>query len=185
MEIIVATNGCFDILHSAHCRFINQARKLGTKLVVGLNSDRSVAALKGPGRPINTAEDRKYVLLCLESVNQVEIFDEVRATEFLRRLKPDIYVKSSQYSLETLDPYEREVLEQCGAKIVFLPHAEGMSTTSVLERLNAPSKQRWRVVDAVSRKDLLNILLSENEAASAAYHLNVYHGKPAMAEPVG
>ena len=95
---MVATNGCFDILHVGHVRYLAAARKLGDVLVVGLNGDNSVCQLKGEGRPVNREQDRAEVLAALESVDYVTIFPELRATNFLRAAQPAIYAKGGDYT---------------------------------------------------------------------------------------
>ena len=112
---MVATNGCFDLLHVGHVRYLAAARRLGDVLVVGLNGDESVRALKGEGRPLNSEHDRAEVLAALESVNYVTIFPQVRATAFLEASQPAVYVKGGDYKLETLNPEERGALQRCGA----------------------------------------------------------------------
>src|SRR2546423_11663134 len=107
---VVATNGCFDILHVGHVRYLATARKLGDVLVVGLNGDNSVCQLKGQGRPVNREQDRAEVLAALESVDYVTIFPELRATNFLRAAQPAIYAKGGDYTPDTLDPKERAAL---------------------------------------------------------------------------
>lgn len=131
---VVLTNGCFDILHYGHVSCLREARELGDLLVVALNGDGSVRQLKGPSRPIFSQEARAYVLRELRAVDYVVIFDTVRATPVIEAIRPDIYVKSGDYTLETLDVEEREALERCGARIEILPKQEGFSTTSVLGR---------------------------------------------------
>src|SRR5438874_11280133 len=108
---LVATNGCFDLLHLGHVRYLQAARALGDALAVGLNGDRSVRELKGPGRPINNERDRAEVLAALESVDFVTIFPEVRATRFLEAAAPAIYAKGGDYTSETLNAEERAVLQ--------------------------------------------------------------------------
>jgi len=100
---LVATNGCFDLLHVGHVRYLRAARALGDLLVVGLNNDRSVRELKGSGRPIMTEIDRAEILAALECVDLVTIFPEMRATRFLAAARPAIYVKGGDYSSETLN----------------------------------------------------------------------------------
>lgn len=130
---IVATNGCFDILHAGHVRYLEEARALGDRLVVGLNSDRSVAELKGPGRPVNEQHNRAMVLSALRCVDDVCIFDGLRCADFLTAAFPDIYVKGGDYTEETMDKEERAALE-C-AKIVFVPLIPGCSTTGIIRKL--------------------------------------------------
>src|SRR5919205_3159240 len=103
---IVATNGCFDLLHIGHVRYLQGARRLGDRLVVGLNGDRSVHQLKGAGRPITTQSDRAEILAALECVDLVTIFPEVRATKFLAAVRPAVYVKGGDYTSERLNKEE-------------------------------------------------------------------------------
>jgi D-glycero-beta-D-manno-heptose 1-phosphate adenylyltransferase len=132
---IVATNGCFDLLHAGHVRYLKAARARGDVLVVGLNGDQSVSELKGPARPINNENDRAEVLASLESVDLVTIFPELRATRFIQLVGPDVYVKGGDYSSETLNNEERAVLEKIGAKIEIVPFVEGYSTSALIKRL--------------------------------------------------
>lgn len=132
---IVATNGCFDLLHVGHVRYLEAARARGDLLVVGVNGDQSVRELKGPGRPINNERDRAAVLAALESVDLVAIFPELRATRFIELATPDVYVKGGDYSSETLNPEERATLQRIGAKIEILPFEKGYSTSGLLEKL--------------------------------------------------
>ena len=131
---IVATNGCFDLLHVGHIRYLNTARKLGDVLVIGINGDQSVRELKGAGRPLNSEADRAEVVAALASVDLVTIFPEVRATRFLESVAPDVYVKGGDYNEDTLNPEERAVLKKIGAKIDILPFEEGYSTSDLLAR---------------------------------------------------
>lgn len=132
---LVFTNGCFDILHAGHVRYLQQAREAGDALAVGLNSDRSVRELKGEGRPVNGQDDRAEVLAALGCVDFVVIFDGKRATGVLRAVRPHIYAKGGDYTPESLDAGEREVLRAAGADVRILPLVPGRSTTSVLERV--------------------------------------------------
>jgi rfaE bifunctional protein nucleotidyltransferase chain/domain len=135
---IVATNGCFDILHVGHWRYLRAARALGDFLWVGINDDDSVRQLKGAGRPVNPAAERAEMLLALRVVDAVTIFPEVRATRFLEAVAPEHYAKGGDYALESLNPEERAVLEQAGARIHLLPLVPGRSTSAVLARLKQP-----------------------------------------------
>jgi rfaE bifunctional protein nucleotidyltransferase chain/domain len=137
---IVATNGCFDLLHLGHIRYLEAARKLGDILVVGLNGDQSVRELKGPGRPINNEKDRAAILAALESVDLVVIFPELRATRFIERAAPDVYVKGGDYSCETLDAEERAALQKIGSKIEIVPFEKSYSTSALLEKLRGNKK---------------------------------------------
>ncbi len=132
---LVATNGCFDLIHPGHVRYLQTARQMGDALVVGVNDDGSVQELKGAGRPLNKAADRAVVLAALESVDYVTIFPEKRATEFLSAAQPAVYVKGGDYTSETLDAEEREALQKIGAEIRIIPFEKGYSTTQLIERL--------------------------------------------------
>jgi rfaE bifunctional protein nucleotidyltransferase chain/domain len=132
---LVATNGCFDLLHAGHIRYLQAARALGDALAVGLNGDRSVCELKGPGRPINKEKDRAELLAALESVDFVSIFPEMRATRFLEMVAPSVYVKGGDYRTDTLDAEEYAILKKLGAEIRFIPFEPGYSTSRLLEQL--------------------------------------------------
>jgi len=133
---LVFTNGCFDILHVGHIRYLEQARRLGDALWIGINSDASVRTLKGPGRPINPETARAEVLAALRCVDYVTIFDDPRATRLIRELAPDLYVKGGDYTPDTLDPDEKAALHEAGTEIEILPFVEGYSTTQTLSRIN-------------------------------------------------
>lgn len=135
---LVFTNGCFDLLHAGHVRYLQQARSLGDALVVGLNSDRSVRELKGEGRPVNTQDDRAEVLAALGCVDYVVIFDGKRATDLLCVVRPHVYAKGGDYTPDSLDEGERAALEAAGSEIRILPLVPGRSTSATLERLRAP-----------------------------------------------
>jgi rfaE bifunctional protein nucleotidyltransferase chain/domain len=133
---IVATNGCFDLLHFGHVTYLQGAKRLGDLLVVGLNADVSVRQLgKGPLRPLNPEKERAAVLAALGCVDAVVIFREKRANRFLTAAQPHVYVKGGDYRPETLDPLERAALEKAGTKIQILPFAKGFSTTSLIEKI--------------------------------------------------
>ena len=137
---LVATNGCFDLLHVGHVKYLQAARALGDVLVVGLNGDESVRDLKGPGRPINNEKDRAEVLAALDHVDLVSIFPDKRATRFLEAAAPAVYVKGGDYTSDTLDPEERAILQKVGAEIRFIPFIPGYSTSRLLEQLKSASK---------------------------------------------
>ncbi|MGO9246213.1 MAG: D-glycero-beta-D-manno-heptose 1-phosphate adenylyltransferase [Verrucomicrobiia bacterium] len=132
---VVATNGCFDLLHFGHVSYLQRARKLGDLLVVGLNGDRSVRELKGPGRPLVPQRQRAAVLAALACVDAVVIFPQKRAHRFLATVRPDIYVKGGDYRFETLDARERAVLTNVGSRIRILPFVKGFSTTRLIARI--------------------------------------------------
>ena len=132
---LAATNGCFDILHAGHVNYLQAARNKADALVVGLNSDRSTAELKGPDRPIHTEADRAAVLAALESVNAVFIFDDLRATNFLQIAQPNIYVKGGDYTVDQLPAEERAIIEAQGGRITVLGHLPGKSSTEIARRI--------------------------------------------------
>jgi len=132
---MVATNGCFDLLHVGHVRYLQAARALGDLLAIGLNGDRSVRELKGKGRPVTGERDRAEVLAALQCVDLVTIFPEMRATQFIGASHPTIYVKGGDYSPETLNEEERALLNEIGAEIRFIPFEAGYSTSHLLEQI--------------------------------------------------
>ena len=137
---IVATNGCFDLLHVGHIRYLSAARVFGDALIVGINGDQSVRELKGAGRPVNNENDRAEIVAALECVDLVTIFPEVRTTRFLELASPHIYVKGGDYNRDTLNAEERQVLQKIGAKIDIVPFERGYSTSELLARLNKIKK---------------------------------------------
>ncbi len=133
---LVLTNGCFDLLHVGHVRYLEQARELGDFLAVALNGDQSVRALKGSGRPLNPEADRAEVLAALEAVSFVTIFPGMRATQAIETTRPAIYVKGGDYTPESLDSEERAALQNVGAKTVILPLVPGKSTSQLIQRMH-------------------------------------------------
>ncbi len=129
---IAATNGCFDILHVGHVKYLKEAKKCGDVLVVGLNSDVSVKMLKGETRPINPQSDRAQVLAALNCVDYVVIFDEISPIELLKSIKPDVYVKGADYTIETLP--EAKPLLTLGIDIKFVDFVEGKSTSNIIKK---------------------------------------------------
>ena len=132
---VVATNGCFDLLHVGHVRFLQEARAQGDLLVVGVNGDGSVRELKGEGRPVNPEGDRAEVVAGLAGVDAVVIFPEKRATRFLDAVRPDIYVKGGDYRAEQLDQDELAAVKKGGGLVKVLRLTPGRSTTAVLQKL--------------------------------------------------
>ena len=132
---LVATNGCFDILHVGHVTYLEAARQQGDALLVGVNGDASVRQLKGEGRPVNSENDRAAVLAALQAVDAVCVFPELRATQFLSLAQPDVYVKGGDFSLEQLPKEERDVVAGLGGKIVTIGFVPGKSTTVLLEKI--------------------------------------------------
>jgi len=132
---VVLTNGCFDILHRGHVEYLEAASQLGDFLVVGVNSDDSVKALKGPNRPINSDVDRARLIAALECVNAVTIFDDLRVTKLIHIVKPNVWVKGGDYNLQTLCKEEVEAANQIKAEIRFIPMSHGYSTTTTISKL--------------------------------------------------
>lgn len=132
---VVATNGCFDILHVGHIRYLEQARALGDILIIGVNSDSSVRQLKGEGRPLNLEEERAELLSALECVGATLIFEDMRAIQFLAAVEPDIYVKGGDYTLESLNQEEVAAVRKGGGEIQILPLVPGRSTSNLIERI--------------------------------------------------
>jgi rfaE bifunctional protein nucleotidyltransferase chain/domain len=128
--VVVATGGCFDLLHAGHVATLRAARELGDRLVVCLNSDASVRRLKGPTRPLVPAEDRARVLEALEYVDEVVVFDEDTPVEVLRRIRPDVWAKGGDYA--GTDVPEAAVLGEWGGQAVILPYLDGRSTTRLV-----------------------------------------------------
>lgn len=134
-KTIVTTNGCFDILHVGHVRYLEESKKLGDILIVCLNSDSSVKKLKGDSRPLNNEQDRAEVLLALKSVDYVIIFEEQTPSKLLDIIKPDIHTKGGDYDATTLPEYP--VIMKNNGKMVFINFVEGKSTTSIIEKMKA------------------------------------------------
>lgn len=133
-HVLVITNGCFDIIHKGHVECLNEAKQLGDKLYVLLNSDESVKKLKGEDRPINKQEDRAYVLASLEAVDGVIIFNETNCSEELMMLRPNYYVKGGDYT-GNLEKHERMVLDTFKCRIKILNFVEGYSTTNLINKM--------------------------------------------------
>lgn len=131
-KTIVFTNGCFDILHVGHVRYLKESAKYGDILIVGLNSDSSVKKLKGESRPINNENDRAEILSALYFVDYIVIFNENTPENLLDEIKPDIYTKGADYTIETL-PEAKTVLKN-GGKVEFINLVEGKSTTNIIKK---------------------------------------------------
>ena len=132
---LVLTNGCFDLLHVGHVRYLEAARALGDALAVAINGDESVRALKGEGRPLNNESDRAEIIAALDCVDYVVIFPEVRATHLLEKVRPAVYVKGGDYTPETLHAEERAALERAGAEVRILPFEQGHSTSKLIDKV--------------------------------------------------
>ena len=132
---IIWTNGCFDILHAGHTHYLKEAKKLGDRLIVGLNSDCSVRNLKGENRPINNQEHRAEVLSSLESVDYIIIFNETSAENYLRNFKPDFFVKAGDYNLDNWNKNEKNAVEEYIGQIKFIPVENKISTTEIINKI--------------------------------------------------
>jgi rfaE bifunctional protein nucleotidyltransferase chain/domain len=130
---VVFTNGCFDLLHPGHIRSLEQARALGDILIVGLNSDASVRQLKGQGRPVIPERERAEILIALESVDAVVIFDDLTPREVIARLLPDVLVKGGDWPGDQI--VGREEVEAAGGRVVLAPVVPGYSTTDILKKI--------------------------------------------------
>lgn len=136
---LVFTNGCFDLLHVGHVRYLAAARALGDALLVAVNGDASVRALKGPSRPVNSEQDRAEVLAALACVDFVTIFHTERVTDLVRAIRPHVYAKGGDYTIDSLNPEERGALEEVRAEVRILPLVAGKSTTGTISRMNQPA----------------------------------------------
>ena len=130
---LVFTNGCFDVLHVGHVRYLTRARTLGDALVVAINSDRTVRELKGAGRPVMNETERAEMLAALRAVDYVTIFDELSPRSLIAEVLPDVLVKGGDYALDEI--HGREEVEAAGGRVVALPFREGASTTCIIERI--------------------------------------------------
>jgi D-glycero-beta-D-manno-heptose 1-phosphate adenylyltransferase len=132
-KIIVFTNGVFDLLHPGHVRYLQRARALGDVLLVGVNSDRSVRANKGPGRPVTAELERVEILEALACVDGVVVFDEDTPYAIIKRIQPDVLVKGADWAEDAI--VGRDIVEARGGKVVRVPIEEGHSTTAILEKI--------------------------------------------------
>jgi rfaE bifunctional protein nucleotidyltransferase chain/domain len=130
---LVFTNGCFDILHVGHVRYLQRARELGDALLVAINSDRTVGELKGSGRPVMNQDERAEILAALSSVDYVTIFDDVSPRSLIAEVLPDVLVKGGDYQLDEI--HGREEVEAAGGSVIALPFVEGASTSSIIKRV--------------------------------------------------
>jgi rfaE bifunctional protein nucleotidyltransferase chain/domain len=138
-KTVVFTNGCFDILHRGHVEYLQQSRRRGDVLVVGLNSDDSVTRLKGKGRPLVPQEDRAYLLAALSAVDYICIFGEDTPAELIRALQPDILIKGGDYQIHEI--VGREVVEGRGGKVVTIPLTPNRSSSDVIRKIVTLTKQ--------------------------------------------
>ena len=140
-KTFVLTNGCFDILHPGHVFYLQKAAQKGHCLWIALNSISSIQKNKGPNRPIQGDEERAYLLAALGCVDGITIFTGQRLTSEILALRPDIYIKSGEYTLDTLNREERQALEHIGANIQFVPFLSGFSTTKLIQRVTLREKR--------------------------------------------
>lgn len=132
-KTVVATNGCFDILHVGHVRYLQKTKSFADKMVVLLNSDKSVRSIKGPSRPINNENDRAEILCALSCVDYVVMFDEDSPRNLLDEIKPDIYTKGADYTMETLP--EADIMIKNGTRVEFIEFVQGKSTTNTINKM--------------------------------------------------
>lgn len=133
-KTFAATNGCFDILHVGHVRYLKKTKSLADFSIVMLNSDSSVKMLKGENRPINNEQDRAELLTALSCVDYVVLFEEKSPAKLLEEIKPDIYTKGADYTLETLP--ERDIVIKNNIKVEFIDFVQGKSTTNIINKIN-------------------------------------------------
>ena len=133
-KTFVVTNGCFDILHVGHVRYLQKTKEFADNLIVMLNSDISVKSIKGTDRPINCEADRAEILSSLSCVDYVVLFDENSPAELLEKIKPDVYTKGADYSLETLP--ERDIVLKNNIRVEFIEFIQGKSTTNIINKIN-------------------------------------------------
>lgn len=133
-KTVVTTNGCFDILHVGHVRYLEKTKTFADYSIVLLNSDKSVRSIKGPTRPINNENDRAEILSALRCVDYVVLFDEDSPKNLLDEMKPDVYTKGADYTMETLP--EADIMIKNNTRVEFIEFVEGKSTTKTIEKIN-------------------------------------------------
>lgn len=134
-KTVVVTNGCFDILHVGHIRYLQKTKSFADYLIVLLNSDKSVRSIKGPTRPINNEQDRAEVLNALSCVDYVVMFDENSPADLIDEIKPDVYTKGADYTMETLP--EADIMRKNNIKVEFIEFVAGKSTTATIEKMKS------------------------------------------------
>lgn len=167
--MIVFTNGCFDIIHPGHVDLLERAKSLGTKLIVGINSDKSVRSIKGNGRPLQDQESRKAVLLGLKAVDDVVIYDDLTPEETIKSILPDILVKGDDWKEDEI--IGADIVKANGGRVVSLPLVPGYSTSSIAERMGETN----RTVSG-GDEDILH--------ASIAEHIVVFNDLPSVADSI-
>jgi D-beta-D-heptose 7-phosphate kinase/D-beta-D-heptose 1-phosphate adenosyltransferase len=138
-KTIATVNGCFDLLHSGHIRILTEAAKQGDVLIVGLNSDSSVRAIKPHGRPVLGENERAAILLALEPVDYVFIFQEPQCMDFIAEVRPDVHVNDASYGVNCI---ESQTVREVGARLHLVPKKEGHSTSNIVGRMRAPQEKR-------------------------------------------
>ncbi|HZU41657.1 MAG TPA: adenylyltransferase/cytidyltransferase family protein [Terriglobales bacterium] len=139
-EKVILTNGCFDLLHVGHVRYLHAAKGLGGRVIVAVNSDASVCALKGAGRPVMPAEERAEILAALADVDAVVVFDEPDVRALIREIRPDVHAKGTDYTAETVP--ERDVVKECGGRVVIVGDPKNHSATEIIQ--NRMTQERVR-----------------------------------------
>jgi D-sedoheptulose 7-phosphate isomerase len=168
-DTIVFTNGCFDLIHPGHIDLLDRAKALGTKLIVGINSDRSVRSIKGPDRPFQTEDERKAVLLGLKSVDEVVIFDELTPETLIRQVKPDILVKGGDWGENEI--IGADLVKANGGQVLSLPLKDDFSSTKIVERIRrterTPSNDGGSLInDSLQQHiEVFNSIVSEHQGA--------------------
>lgn len=132
-KTVVATNGCFDILHIGHVRYLQETKSFADYSIILLNSDKSVKSIKGPSRPINNENDRAEILCALSCVDYVVLFDEDSPRNLLDEIKPDVYTKGADYTMDTLP--EADIMRKNNTRVEFIKFVDGKSTTSTIEKM--------------------------------------------------
>jgi D-sedoheptulose 7-phosphate isomerase len=150
--MIVFTNGCFDILHAGHIDLLERARALGSRLVVGINSDRSVSAIKGPGRPIQNEAARKAVLLGLKSVDEVVVFDEPTPERVISQIRPDVLVKGGDWKINEI--IGADLVQSYGGKVFSLPLVDGFSTSKIVDAITSEKPSVIDSSDSASARSI-------------------------------
>jgi rfaE bifunctional protein nucleotidyltransferase chain/domain len=138
---IVLTNGCFDVLHVGHVRYLHGAKRLGGRVIVAINSDASVSALKGPGRPVMPAEERAEILAALADVDAVVVFEEPDVCALVRELRPDVHAKGTDYTADTVP--ERDVVKECGGRVAIVGDPKDHSATAIIQNRLAQERVRF------------------------------------------
>lgn len=152
MDRIVFTNGCFDLIHPGHVDLLARARSFGDRLIVGVNSDRSVRSIKGKGRPVQTEEERKAVLLGLKSVDEVYVFDEATPENLIKKLRPDVLVKGGDWPVEQI--IGADFVLANGGRVYSLPLVGGYSSSALVERIRATSGNAAAIPGSVAERAL-------------------------------